>query len=181
MTEIKQRKVQAEDLNNRIQDAIIVRKTRMRTEPKKKKEANEPEVDKEQQLRDLLQEAKDLKLQSDQITKLNQKIIDIDKWKQEVQALFSNQEEELADYKRYRDHYKCLVARSSAFHIELKLMKELQKKCSFIDWRDKVEDIAEKQEKMTLDQIQQILEEGKEKGFLSEAVDHKFTFHCDEF
>ena len=55
-------------------------------------------------------------------------------------------------------------------------MRDLQKKCSFIDWRDKVEDIYEKQDKMTVDQIQQILEEGKEKGFLQEEERHRVVF-----
>lgn len=35
-------------------------------------------------------------------------------------------------------------------------MKDLQKKCSFIDWRDKVEEMVEKlnkNERITLDQI----------------------------
>lgn len=75
----------------------------------------------------------------------------------------------MQNYKRYRDHYKNLLARVSAFHFELGLMKDLQKKCSLIDWRDKVEDLVDKlsrAEKLTLDHVQGILDEGKEKGFL---------------
>jgi hypothetical protein len=60
-----------------------------------------------------LQEAKDLKLQSDQITKLSQKIQEIDKWKQEVLNL--DEEEEKSNYKRFKDHYRMLLAKSSVF------------------------------------------------------------------
>ena len=73
--EIILRKTQAEDLNNRIQDAIVVKKTRQRVgaevykKPKKnggkQEAANDNEQDKEQQLRDLVEEARVLKLQSD--------------------------------------------------------------------------------------------------------------------
>ena len=73
--EIILRKTQAEDLNNRIQDAIVVKKTRQRVgtevykKPKKnggkQEAANDNEYDKEQQLRDLVEEARALKLQSD--------------------------------------------------------------------------------------------------------------------
>lgn len=48
MIEIKKRKQQAEDLNQRIQDAIIVKKTRLRANDTDKKPKDE---DKEQQLR----------------------------------------------------------------------------------------------------------------------------------
>ena len=123
-------------------------------------------------MRNLLVEAKQMKLQSDHITKLQNKVNDIDKWKLEVQNLFKNYREEVTNYKRYRDHYKSLLARSSVFQIELALMRDLQRKCSFIDWRDKVEEIVEKlnkNERTTLEQIQTVLEEGTEKGFLNKA------------
>ena len=66
-------------------------------------------------MRNLLVEAKQMKLQSDHITKLQNKVNDIDKWKLEVQNLFKNYREEMTNYKRYRDHYKSLLARSSVF------------------------------------------------------------------
>jgi len=47
-----------------------------------------------------------------------------------------------------------LLARSSVFQIELGFMKDMKKKCSFIDWRDKVEDIVDKlvvKERQTLE------------------------------
>ena len=93
MTEIKQKKVKAENLNNRISDAIIVRKTRQRVGENKKQvrakrgaasskenssaqkkeepsaaaaaatEVSQPSsIDKEQELRLLLEEAKSMKL-----------------------------------------------------------------------------------------------------------------------
>ena len=62
-----------------------------------------------------MQEAKSLKLSSDQISKLAQKIQEIDKWKQEVNNLYQNEQEEKINYKRYRDHYRTLLAKSSAF------------------------------------------------------------------
>lgn len=138
----------------------------------KVEEDDEPKdnQDKEKILRTLLEEANEMGLQSDQISKLQQKLNDIDKWKDEVIALFSNEDEEAQNFKRYRDHYKSLLARSSVFQIELELMRQLQRKCSFIDWRDKVEEIAErleKQEKLTLDTLLSILDEGCEKGFVS--------------
>jgi hypothetical protein len=71
---------------------------------------------------------------------LQLKLNDIDKWKAEVEQIFSNHHEEEVFYKRFRDHYKSLLARSSVFQIELDYMKLMQKKCSFIDWRDKVEE-----------------------------------------
>jgi len=57
MSEIKKRKNLAEDLNNRIQDAIVIKKTRQRAGEEKKK-TKDDEIDKEQQVRDLLEEAK---------------------------------------------------------------------------------------------------------------------------
>ena len=48
-------------------------------------------------------------------------------------------------------------------------MRDLQKKCTFIDWRTKVEELIERlqnEEKMTLEHIQLLLEEGKDKGFI---------------
>ena len=66
-------------------------------------------------MRNLLVEAQELKLQSDHIIKLQNKVNDIDKWKDEVQSLFQNYREEITNYKRYRDHYKSLLARSSVF------------------------------------------------------------------
>jgi hypothetical protein len=57
MSEIKKRKNLAEDLNNRIQDAIVIKKTRQRAGEEKKK-TKDDEIDKEQQMRDLLEEAK---------------------------------------------------------------------------------------------------------------------------
>jgi hypothetical protein len=51
-------------------------------------------------------------------------------------------------------------------------MKDLQKKCSFIDWRDKVEEMVEKlnkNERITLDQIYTVLEEGADKGFMNRS------------
>jgi hypothetical protein len=94
---------------------------------------------------------------------------DIDKWKAEVNSLFSNQAGEIENYKRYVTHYKGLLARSTAFQIELKLMKQMQRKCTFIDWRDKIEDLKEKlvkKERITIEQVSQILQEGVDKSFL---------------
>ena len=111
-----------------------------------------------------------MKIQSDQIVKLHNKIQEIDKWKIEVETLFLNSYEEKTNYKRYKDHYKTLLARSTPFQIELTLMRDLQKKCSFIDWRARVEDMIDRldnDEKMTLEQIQLILEEGECKGFIT--------------
>lgn len=48
-------------------------------------------------------------------------------------------------------------------------MKQLHKKCALIDWRDKVEEIAtklKKEERLTIDSISSLLEEGVEKGFV---------------
>jgi hypothetical protein len=71
--------------------------------------------DKEQLMRNLLVEAQGLKLESDYIIKLQNKVNDIDKWKAEVQNLFQNYKEEVTNYKRYRDHYKSLLGRSAVF------------------------------------------------------------------
>ena len=158
MTEVKQRRTSAENINNRIQDAMIVRKTRQRVGESKKQtkkiveESSQP--DKEAYLRTLLHEAGEMGLQSDQVSKLQNKLNDIDKWQAEVASLFKNSNEEISNYKRYRDHYKSLLARSSVFQIELGFMKDMKKKCSFIDWRDKVEDIVDKlvvKERQTLE------------------------------
>lgn len=65
MDEIKQRKKSVEDINNRIEDAIIVKKTRMKKKKTTEDNSQPDTVDKEKQLRDLLQESKDLLLQSD--------------------------------------------------------------------------------------------------------------------
>lgn len=92
MVEIKQRKTQAERLNQRIHEEITLRKTRRTIETWNKKPAGKRSVngnmeegsqegaawaaqdhdgpDKEQIFRDLLEEAKAAKLQSDNITKL---------------------------------------------------------------------------------------------------------------
>ena len=78
--------------------------------------------------------------------------------------------EEEANYRRYREHYKGLLARSQAFHIELSLMKNLQKKCHLIDWRDRVEDTWKKVAggtRLKLEQLEQVLEDGRERRFLS--------------
>jgi len=53
----------------------------------------------------LFQESKILNIQSEQISKLHLKIQEIDKWKNEVIILFTNQIEESQNYKRYRQHY----------------------------------------------------------------------------
>jgi len=49
-------------------------------------------------------------------------------------------------------------------------MKQMQRKCSLIDWRDKVEEIYEKiqkEERLTLEAVVAILDEGCEKGFVN--------------
>lgn len=125
--------------------------------------------DKEQIFRDLLEEARKAKLQSDSIQKLQTKVNEIDKWKAEVKGLFQNHEEEEANYKRYREHYRGLLARSQGFHIELSLMKNLQKKCHLIDWRDRVEETWKKVDsgvRMTLEQLEHVLDDGRERLFL---------------
>jgi vacuolar-type H+-ATPase subunit I/STV1 len=122
MNEVKMLKNKAENLNNRIQDAIVVKKTRQRA-GETKRSAKKLEVsqeagdsqDKEQEFRSLLEEAKELKLQSEQISKLTTKINDIDNWKHEVQQIFNNVEEETLNYKRYLGYYKSLLARSTVF------------------------------------------------------------------
>jgi uncharacterized protein YfkK (UPF0435 family) len=87
---------------------------------------------------------------------LGQKISEIDKWKQEVNSLYQNEQEEKINYKRYKDHYRMLLAKSSIFQIEMQLLKDVQNKVALIEWRDKVEEIIEKlqkNEKISLDQI----------------------------
>jgi len=107
---------------------------------------------------------------------------EIDKWKAEVKGLFQNREEEEANYKRYREHYKGLLARSQGFHIELSLMKNLQKKCHLIDWRDRVEETWKKVDggvRMTLEQLEHVLEDGKERLFL--AKDEKGAYAISQY
>ncbi len=79
MSELKERKNKAEDLNRRIADCMNSKKTRQRTNDKKhgkKSVGNLPddllneEFEKEKILRDLFQESKILNIQSEQISKL---------------------------------------------------------------------------------------------------------------
>lgn len=163
MNEVKARKTQAEQLDQRIRHEIALRRTRREanvgtgrrpgrsgsaaagTEDAANEDSKDGgQPDKEQIFRDLLEEAQKAKLLSDSIQKLQMKVNDIDKWKAEVRGLFRNRMEEEANYKRYREHYRGLLARSQAFHIELSLMKNLQKKCHLIDWRDRVEETWKK-------------------------------------
>ena len=63
---------------------------------------------------------------------------------------------EIESFKKFREHYKSLLARSTQFHIELELIKLLTRKCNFIDWRDKLEEIMEKLkngDRVTLDHM----------------------------
>lgn len=56
-------------------------------------------------------------------------------------------------------------------------MKAMKKKCHLIDWRDKVEETVQKLDKgerLSLEQIVSILEEGYDKSFL-EKKDKYFT------
>lgn len=55
-----------------------------------------------------------------------------------------DEEEEKTNYKRYKDHYRSLLAKSSAFQVEMPLLRVVQSKVDLINWRDKVEDIIEK-------------------------------------
>ena len=55
-----------------------------------------------------------------------------------------DEEEEKSNYKRYKDHYRSLLAKSSVFQIEMPLLKNVQSKVDLINWRDKVEEIIEK-------------------------------------
>jgi len=87
-------------------------------------------------------------------------------------VLFKCLDEETSNYKRFRDHYKGLLARSTVFQIELSLMQDILRKCSFIDWRDKVEDThakLSKHEPLSLDQLTSLLEEGRGKLFLAKT------------
>lgn len=84
--------------------------------------------------------------------------------------MLQKKEEEQNNYKRFKEHYRVLVTRSGFLQIELSLIKDLRMRCSLIDWRDKVEDHIKRinqGEKMTLEIIFGILEDGKEKGFIS--------------
>lgn len=57
-------------------------------------------------------------------------------------------------------------------------MKHMQRKCSFISWRDKIEDIQfklEREERMTIDQLSILLEDGVDKGFLKKQGDYIFV------
>jgi hypothetical protein len=48
-------------------------------------------------------------------------------------------------------------------------MKQMQRKCSFIDWRERVEELhhkLQKDERITIDQIKSLLDEGVDKEFL---------------
>ena len=56
----------------------------------------------------------------------------------------------------------------------MQLLKDLQNKVALIEWRDKVEEIIEKlqkNEKIYLEQIQIILEEGLKSGFILKEGD----------
>jgi len=51
----------------------------------------------------------------------------------------------------------------------LQLLKDVKNKVALIDWRDKVEDIIEKlnkNEKISLEQIQTVFEEGNKSNFV---------------
>ena len=58
-------------------------------------------------------------------------------------------------------------------------MKDMQRKCSFIDWRDKIEELCVKllkEERITLDQLATLLEEGSDKDFLVKQGTNKNYF-----
>lgn len=111
MNEVKTRKTQAEQLDQRIRAEMALRRTRREANVGTSKRsgkrsasnaagqdeaANEDsqdgtvggQPDKEQIFRDLLEEARRTKLLSDSSQKLQAKVNEIDKWKAEVKGLF---------------------------------------------------------------------------------------------
>ena len=124
-------------------------------------------------MRRLSEEADAAKISSDQIQKLKSKLQEIDQWKQETMNFFANSVVERDNFKKYHGHYKSLLARSTQFKVCLPQIQDLQKKCSFIDWREKVENYYSGAKscgtRVTLENVKSVLEEGKEKGFLVEV------------
>lgn len=50
------------------------------------------------------------------------------------------------------------------------MMKQMQRKCSFIDWRERIEELHQKlknDERITIDSIKSLLDEGVDKEFLA--------------
>ena len=139
MDYLVQRKSQSEDLNKKIKN-ILVARSRNRNGPSTQQIDDNGDT----KLQELLNQAKQLNLQSESITKLEDKVSQINEWKSSVLNTFKNRKQESDDFKLYLKQYKRFITNSQAFHIELSLSHILQRKCMLIEWREKVEEIAKK-------------------------------------